>query len=387
MPEANILSRFRQVRNLTLKIFEPLKIEDYVPQPIEFVSPPKWHLAHTSWFFEEFVLKKYLDGYREFHPDFGFMFNSYYNTIGDRVRRADRGNMTRPELDEVLNYRSFIDAYIEKLLHLEVSSEVMTLLEIGLSHEQQHQELLITDLKFILGTNPIFPTYDLNVDFEGVRNKETGWLAMKEGVYEIGSESLGFSFDNEHGRHKTYIQPLHISKALVTNAEYLEFIIDGGYQNHDLWLDEGWAWVNENGIKAPIYWHLLDGKWSSYTLSGLKEIEPRAILSHVSHYEAAAFAEWKKMRLPTEQEWEVAADQLSWGDRWEHTGSAYLAYPGYKRPAGAVGEYNGKFMINQMVLRGGSVATSPGHSRKTYRNFFHPHMQWQFSGIRLAKNG
>jgi ergothioneine biosynthesis protein EgtB len=387
MSDVNILLKYHEVRNLTLKICEPLRVEDYVPQPKEFVSPPKWHLAHTTWFFEEFILKKHLAGYKEFHPDFGFMFNSYYNTIGDRVLRADRGNMTRPDLEEVLRFRTHVDANIEKLLQSDANLEVAALFEIGLNHEEQHQELLMTDIKFILGSNPIFPDYDQGVNIESKRNTENGWIDVDDGVYEIGATDSGFSFDNEHGRHKVYIQSFQISKALVTNAEYLEFIENGGYQNHQLWLDEGWAWVNEQVVKAPLYWHFINGKWSYYTLSGMKEIEPNAILTHVSHYEAAAFAEWKKMRLPTEQEWEVAADELNWGDRWEHTGSAYLAYPGYKRPEGAVGEYNGKFMMNQMVLRGGSVATSPGHSRRTYRNFFHPNMQWQFSGIRLVKNG
>jgi ergothioneine biosynthesis protein EgtB len=386
--QSNKKETYESLRALTLGICEPLLVEDHVPQPVDFVSPPKWHLAHTTWFFEEFMLKPYLKDYEVFHDDFSFMFNSYYNTIGNRVLRADRGNMTRPSLEAVHQYRAHVDQAMIKLIESGLTDKLQSLFKIGVNHEQQHQELLITDLKYILGHNPLFPVYSLNGDLVSEGNKDAGLVSIDEGVYEIGAEQdSGFTFDNEHGRHKVYLQAFEIEKCLVTNREFLAFIDAGAYQNHNLWLDEGWAWVNENQIKAPMYWHQIDGAWFYYTLGGLKKVDPEAILSHVSHYEAAAFAAFAGKRLPTEAEWEVASDHIEWGQRWEYTGSAYLAYPKYDKPTGAVGEYNGKFMMNQMVLRGGSVATSPLHSRKTYRNFFQPNLQWQFSGIRLVKNG
>lgn len=378
---------FKSVRERTEQLCAPLKLEDYVPQPVAFISPPKWHLAHTTWFFEEFVLTKHVPGYSVFHPDFSYMFNSYYNTVGKRVLRAERGNMTRPSLDEVMSYRQHVNKHMEALLEGELSSALESLLHIGLNHEQQHQELLITDLKYILGHNPLFPVYDSGGSLMSGLNPEQGWVPVDEGIYDIGFSGSGFSYDNEHARHKAYIQSCRVSKSLVTNGEYLEFIADGGYERHVFWLDEGWAWLRENNIRGPLYWHQINGEWHYYTLGGLKRVEPDAVLAHVSFYEAAAYAEWRGMRLPTEAEWETAAESLPWGERWEWTNSAYLPYPGFKKPAGAVGEYNGKFMINQMVLRGASTATAPGHSRNTYRNFFHPHMQWQYSGIRLATDG
>jgi len=381
-----IVKRFQSIRKLTEKICAPLKVEDHVPQPTEFVSPPKWHLAHTTWFFEEFILKKHLKGYKIFHEDFSYMFNSYYNTIGSRVLRTDRGNMTRPSLAEVLNYRAYVDEYMCELFGGQLEQDCLGLIEIGLNHEQQHQELLLTDLKFILGNNALFPVYLENASLVNTKNASMGWVNVPNGVYAVGAPNEGFHYDNEYGRHKVYLSNFSISKSLVTNGEYLEFIKDSGYSRHELWLDEGWAWVNQNQIQSPMYWYMIENRWMNYTLDGLKPIENEAQLCHVSHYEAAAFAEWKGLRLPTEFEWEIASELFEWGNRWEHTNSAYLAYPGFKRPKGAVGEYNGKFMMNQMVLRGASVATSPNHSSKTYRNFFHPNMQWQFSGIRLAKD-
>lgn len=381
-----IVKRFQSIRKLTEKICAPLKVEDHVPQPTEFVSPPKWHLAHTTWFFEEFILKKHLKGYKIFHEDFSYMFNSYYNTIGSRVLRTDRGNMTRPSLAEVLNYRAYVDEYMCELFGGQLEQDCLGLIEIGLNHEQQHQELLLTDLKFILGNNALFPVYLENASLVNTKNASMGWVNVPNGVYAVGAPNEGFHYDNEYGRHKVYLSNFSISKSLVTNGEYLEFIKDSGYSRHELWLDEGWAWVNQNQIQSPMYWYMIENRWMNYTLDGLKPIENEAQLCHVSHYEAAAFAEWKGLRLPTEFEWEIASELFEWGKRWEHTNSAYLAYPGFKRPKGAVGEYNGKFMMNQMVLRGASVATSPNHSSKTYRNFFHPNMQWQFSGIRLAKD-
>ncbi|WP_277013486.1 ergothioneine biosynthesis protein EgtB [Flavobacterium lindanitolerans] len=376
--------RYNSIRKHTEHLCNALTTEDFVPQPADFVSPPKWHLAHTTWFFEQFVLNEHLPDYKLFDDDFSFLFNSYYNFVGNRVFRADRGNITRPGVHEVFEYRSYVDMHMQILLQLK-SEELKDLIELGLNHEQQHQELLITDIKYILGNNPIFPVYDENIDWEKQENEETGFVKLEEGIYEIGFEGEGFSFDNEHGRHKVYLHDFEISKSLVTNAEYLEFISNGGYKNFDYWLDEGWSWVTENKIEAPLYWHKIDGEWHNYTLGGLEKLNPEAILTHISFYEAVAFAAWKKMRLPTEFEWEAAADKFNWGKRWEWTNSAYLPYPNFKKPEGAIGEYNGKFMVNQMVLRGASCATPPQHDRKTYRNFFHAHERWQFNGIRLAK--
>ena len=378
---------YTAVRSYTEKLCKPLKTEDYIPQPVEYISPAKWHLGHTSWFFEQFILRSHYSGYKEFHPDFSFLFNSYYNTVGRRIMRTDRGNMTRPTVEEVYEYRAYVDRHMRSLLESDDSaSRLDGLLAIGLNHEQQHQELLITDLKYILGHNPLFPVYRPGGSLMSQKNTSSGWTEVEEGIYGIGAQGEGFCYDNEHGRHKVYLHPFRISNALVTNGEYLEFISDRGYERFELWLDEGWAWVNSHVVRNPLYWHQINGRWHYFTLEGLKEVDPDAQVSHVSFYEAAAFAEWKGMRLPTEFEWEAASDHFSWGTRWEWTNSAYLPYPGFRKPPGAVGEYNGKFMVNQMVLRGASSATPPGHSRKTYRNFFHPHLQWQYAGIRLAND-
>lgn len=380
----SLLDHYHAVRHHTEKICSVLHTEDYVPQPAIFVSPPKWHLAHSTWFFEEFILKKHLDNYEVFDKDFGFLFNSYYNTIGDRVFRADRGAITRPSVAQVYEYRKYVDMHMDIVLQLK-DTQVHQLAELGLNHEQQHQELLLTDIKYILGCNPIFPVYNEDIDWEHQENTENGFINILDGVYDIGHIGEGFSFDNEQGRHKVYIHEFEISNALVTNAEFMAFMDDGGYKNFKYWLDEGWAWVNQNQINAPLYWHKIEGRWQHFTMNGLQEINPDAIVTHISFYEAAAFAEWKGMRLPTEFEWEAASEKLEWGKRWEWTNSAYLPYPKFTKPEGAVGEYNGKFMINQMILRGASCATSPEHSRKTYRNFFHPEERWQFNGIRLVK--
>ncbi|KGO91766.1 ergothioneine biosynthesis protein EgtB [Flavobacterium subsaxonicum] len=374
------------VRTATQDICQPLQTEDYVPQPVPFVSPPKWHLAHSTWFFEEFILKKYLPGYVVFDEDFGFLFNSYYNNVGNRVFRANRGNITRPNVAQVYEYRQYVDAHMQELIQAKADDAALAgLIVLGLNHEQQHQELLVTDIKYILGGNPLFPVYDEVADWEAQHNTGTGFVTIDEGVYNVGHEGAGFSFDNEHGRHKVYLNQFTISNTLVTNAQYLEFINAGGYTNFNYWLDEGWSWVTENKIEAPLYWYIIDRQWMHYTLSGLKPVDPDAMLTHVSFYEAAAFAEWKRMRLPTEFEWEIASAQLNWGKRWEWTHSAYLPYPNFHKPDGALGEYNGKFMVNQMVLRGASCATPKGHSRNTYRNFFHAGERWQFTGIRLVK--
>lgn len=376
---------FNSVRSRTAELCVPLRIEDYVPQPVEFASPPKWHLAHTTWFFEEFILKEHLAEYKEFDPDFGLLFNSYYQSLGQRMIRTSRGSITRPGVEEVMAYRRYVDGHMQVLLSQVLSSEVRSLIEIGCNHEQQHQELLITDLKHTLSLNPTFPVYKDGFDLTRSSSQEKGWVEIQEGVYEVGFKGQGFCFDNELGRHKAYIQETEISKALVTNVEYLEFMEDGGYGNFILWLDEGWSWRETNRIQHPLYWHKVNEAWMHFTLEGLKPLDMLSPVCHISFYEAAAYAEWAGMRLPTEAEWEVASADLNWGERWEWTNSAYLPYPGFSTAEGALGEYNGKFMVNQMVLRGASLATADGHSRPSYRNFFHPHLQWQYSGIRLAK--
>ena len=369
----------------TEQLCQPLNVEDYIPQAVEFASPPKWHLAHVSWFFEEMILKKYLCNYPVFSEDFGFLFNSYYQTLGTRALRAERGLMTRPTVADVYQYRQHVDTHMTELLSSALTTEVMELVLLGINHEQQHQELLLTDLKYVFALNPLSPVYDKNANLLADANVGEGWLSVDEGIYEIGHDGDGFCFDNELARHKVYLGDYQISRALVTNGEFIEFIEDGGYQQFQHWLDEGWAWVCENQLSRPLYWQKSGSDWSYYTLAGLKPVDPNAILAHVSYYEANAFAAWKNHRLPTEFEWEVASGSFDWGKRWEWTSSAYQAYPQYSISEGAVGEYNGKFMVNQMVLRGASVATAKAHSRKTYRNFFQPHHQWQYSGIRLAR--
>lgn len=378
----NLLQDYLSVRQRTEEICRVLHTEDYIPQPAVFVSPPKWHLAHSTWFFEEFILTKHLPGYKVFDADFCFLFNSYYNNIGDRTFRADRGAITRPGVEAVYEYRKYVDSHMEAALQNESIYELVLL---GINHEQQHQELLLTDIKYILGCNPTFPIYNKAIDWESQLNNSSGFITIEEGVYETGYNGNGFCYDNELGRHKVYLNSFEIANQLVTNAEYMAFMEAGGYIDFNYWLDEGWAWVNENSIDAPMYWHKINGQWKQYTMSGLTDVDPDAVVTHISFYEAAAYAEWKGMRLATEFEWEAASDKLDWGKRWEWTHSAYLPYPGFAKADGAVGEYNGKFMINQMVLRGASCATSPGHSRATYRNFFHPQERWQFNGIRLVK--
>ena len=381
-----IMSSYQIVRARSEALCAPLKVEDYIPQPVEFVSPPKWHLAHTTWFFETFVLQPHLPGYKVFDEDFSFLFNSYYNAVGTRVFRADRGNMTRPGVEEVFAYRAYVNKHVIALLEANRGDRgIEDLVILGLQHEQQHQELLITDLKYILGHNPIFPVYDPDFTLVGQEGSENGYHTIGEGVYEIGYAGDGFHFDNELGRHKCYLHTFEIANGLLTNGTFLEFIQDGGYEHPHLWLDEGWTWKNQNKKSHPLYWHQIDGSWFQYTLAGLLPLRENELLCHINFYEAAAFAEWAGHRLPTEFEWEVAQGSLRWGERWEWTNSAYLPYPGFVTAPGALGEYNGKFMINQMVLRGASAATTAGHSRATYRNFFHPHLAWQCSGIRLVK--
>lgn len=384
-----LASFYSEVRNYTKKLCEPLEIEDYIPQPSVDVSPAKWNIAHTTWFFEEMILKQFAPGYKVFSEDFGFLFNSYYNSIGERTLRHNRGDLSRPTVKEVFEYRKYVDQKMLDFLADDLSENIAELVILGLNHEQQHQELFLTDLKYTFSTNPIFPVYKENFVLVEIPASETAlpdeYVNMPAGNYEIGFAGEVFCFDNELSRHTVYLQNFEISKNLVTNGEFLEFINDGGYRNFRLWHSEGWDWVNENKVENPLYWQKIDGEWFQFTLGGLRKIKPENAVCHVSFYEAAAFAEWKGLRLPTEFEWEAASDKFDWGLRWEWTNSAYLPYPNFKKPAGAVGEYNGKFMVNQMVLRGASVATPPNHSRKTYRNFFHPPLRWQFTGIRLAK--
>ncbi len=375
---------YRDTRLYTEALCQPLGHEDYVLQLVDYASPPKWHLAHTTWFFEEMILKKQLRDYREFDSCFSFLFNSYYNSVGDRLPRHARGDISRPDTETVYRYRQYVDEYMLELLSQPLQKALEELIVLGINHEQQHQELLLSDLKFALAHNPLFPVYREDFNLLDDSNSDQGQLRIEEGIYEVGYQGNAFHFDNECQRHKVYLPGFTINKDLVTNQEYLEFIEDGAYEKFEYWLDDGWHWRKQNGITAPLYWHKLESGWHYYTLAGLRPLNPDAMLCHVSFYEASAYASWKGMRLPTEFEWEVASEQLLWGKRWEWCNSAYLPYPGYEISEGAVGEYNGKFMINQMVLRGASVATPKGHSRKTYRNFFHPHLQWQYAGIRLA---
>jgi ergothioneine biosynthesis protein EgtB len=378
-------STYKTIRLHSELICRPLKTEDYVVQPVVDVSPPKWHLGHTTWFFEAFILKPYSQDYKEFDPTFNFVFNSYYESVGARVVRTDRGNLSRPIVDEIYQYRRYVDAAMDEFLSNELSPEIEELIILGFNHEQQHQELLYTDIKYILGHNPLLPAYD-NKGIETVAVEENkDWININEGVYEIGYEGDDFCFDNELKKHKVYLQSYYISSRLVTNEEYLQFIDAGGYNNFRYWHSEGWEWVKSKKASAPLYLHLIDGEWYNYTLSGLQKIDLQQPVTHINYFEAAAYAAWRGLRLPTEAEWEVAAPQFNWGQRWEWTESAYLPYPGFSKAEGAIGEYNGKFMVNQMVLRGASVATPEGHSRITYRNFFQTHLQWQFTGIRLAQ--
>ena len=373
------------VRSYTEKLCEPLEIEDYVPQPVVDVSPPKWNIAHTTWFFEEMILKNFSQDYKVFDESFRFLFNSYYNSVGERTLRDHRGDLSRPTVKRIFEYRKYVDEKMYEFLDSDLAQDVRDLVILGLNHEQQHQELFLTDLKYIFGVNPLFPVYRNDfLPIEVTESEQGDFIEINGGTFDIGFDGGGFCFDNELALHKVFLNDFSICERLVSNREYTEFIEDGGYGDFRLWHSEGWDWVRQNGIEKPLYWHDLNGELVQYTYAGLGKIWPNAPVCHISFYEASAFAEWKGCRLPTEFEWEAASGRFRWGLRWEWTNSAYLPYPGFKKAVGAVGEYNGKFMINQMVLRGGSVVTPPGHSRKTYRNFFHPHLRWQFTGIRLA---
>ncbi|HEY2727932.1 MAG TPA: ergothioneine biosynthesis protein EgtB, partial [Parafilimonas sp.] len=371
--------KFQQVRNRSTNICANLQTEDYVVQPVVDVSPPKWHLGHTTWFWEEFVLKPNDENYEQYNPNYNYVFNSYYEAAGARVIRTDRGNLSRPSVEEIYKYRKHVDEAMLNFLQHNLSKELTDLIVLGLNHEEQHQELLSTDIKYILGNNPLFPALYYEEKEPSIQ-KQNEWIHIDEGVYEIGFEGESFCFDNELNRHKIYLNDYSISSELVTNKEYLEFIKAGGYKNYVYWHMEGWEWVKANQINAPMYWHLIDGEWMNYTLNGLLPIDWNEPVCHISFYEAYAYASWKNLRLPTEAEWEVAAKNFDWGNRWEWTESAYLPYPGFSKAPGAIGEYNGKFMVSQKVLRGASEVTPPNHSRITYRNFFHPPLRWQYTG-------
>ncbi|WP_424963240.1 ergothioneine biosynthesis protein EgtB [Ekhidna sp.] len=411
--QTDLSELFRSVRAHTQYLCEPLEIEDFVVQPVMDVSPLKWHLGHTTWFFETFVLKPNVSDYEEFHPKYPFLFNSYYISAGERWTRANRGQLTRPTVKEVFEYRAYVDQAMSQFLERkEFSKEISEVVVLGCNHEQQHQELFLYDIKRILGDNPLYPPYTQKARKVKTVDTPKEWLNVDEGLYKIGFEGEGFHFDNEEGRHKVFLHEYQIASGLVTNGEYMEFMKAGGYRDHMLWLSEAWDWVNENEVKAPRYWHQEDGgEWWHYTLDGYERVNEEDPLCHISYYEADAYARWKNCRLPTEQEWEAACNIYSpnilpetnfvdahqfrpiqtsnfdfFGNVWEWTSSPYIAYPFYNPPEGALGEYNGKFMVNQMVLRGGSFGTTKNHIRSTYRNFFHPHLRWMFSGIRLAKH-
>ncbi|MRI01600.1 ergothioneine biosynthesis protein EgtB [Kriegella sp. EG-1] len=380
-----ISEKYNQVRQATIDFCSHLEIEDYSIQVVQFASPAKWHLAHTTWFFETFILKNYVKEYTEYNSNFNFLFNSYYNNAGDRILQANRGNMSRPSIDKIFEYRAYVDANMQELLNGDSVKKIIDLVTLGLNHEQQHQELLITDVKYMLGHNPIFPEFNSGFNLVKDNNSSNEIVKIKGGTYKIGYQGKDFCYDNELGVHQVYAADFEINNHLVTNGEYIDFIESEAYTDFNLWLDEGWSWVKANNINSPMYWHKIKGKWHYYTLSGLLKVDENAILSHINYFEANAYAEWKGMRLPTEFEWEIAAQKLDWGKRWEWTNSAYLPYPNFTKENGALGEYNGKFMSSKMVLRGASVATSKNHSRPTYRNFFNPVERWQYTGIRLAK--
>ena len=414
---ARLLARFRQVRDFSERLSESLEPEDYVVQSMPDVSPTKWHLAHTSWFFETFILKVWMPSYRTAVPQYAFLFNSYYNAAGDMHRRDLRGLISRPTVAETYRFRKSIDAHIQELLESaddELLEEMEPVFTIGLHHEQQHQELLVTDIKHVLAQNPLHPVYgkrDERIESQPIA--QANFIEFAETILEIGHDGRGFSYDNEGPRHRALVPAFALATRPVTNGEFIEFIESGGYGKTELWLSLGWMTVNEQRWEAPLYWERRDGAWWNFTLAGMRPVDEAEPVTHISYFEADAFANWHGSRLPTEFEWERAAidlpiegnfidterfqpapvdaessDKLQqiYGDVWEWTRSAYLPYPGYRAARGALGEYNGKFMCNQMVLRGGSCATSRNHIRASYRNFFQPEKRWQFNGIRLARD-
>ncbi len=412
--KSGAVESFEKVRKTSQRICAPLATEDYVIQTMDDVSPPKWHLAHTTWFFENFLLIPSHPDYREFHPRYNFLFNSYYEAVGERHPRPERGLLSRPTVEEVYHYRRHVDEFMLDLVDGADEQQwlqIEPLLTLGLHHEQQHQELLLTDIKHILGTNPLRPAYDTPRDYLPDASVPAAWVAYPSGIVEIGFGDSGFRYDNEEPRHQVHLEEYELASTLVTNGEYLEFIEAGGYQQPRHWLSDGWATVQEEQWNAPLYWEKIEGRWRVMTLAGLKQLAENEPVSHISYFEADAYARWRDLRLPTEAEWETAAANRAvegnlfdsgelhprpaasggdepaqlFGDVWEWTQSPYTAYPGFRPAPGAVGEYNGKFMCNQFVLRGGSCATSANHIRATYRNFFPPQARWQFTGLRLAR--
>jgi len=381
---------FRRVRAETERRAARLSVEDQAIQSMPDASPIKWHRAHTTWFFETFLLQPNLPGYKVFDARFAFLFNSYYVAAGPRHERPKRGLITRPSVSEVADYRVHVDAAVDRLIG-EASNtalpEILRILEIGLHHEEQHQELMLTDILHALSQNPTLPAYDTGWQSPQAA-AQAGYAELPEGIHTVGHQTDGYYFDNEGPPHRVLVGPVKIARALVTNAEWLAFMTDGGYANPMLWLSDGWAAVQTEGWQAPGHWQDCDGGWKQFTLGGLKPVDPAAPVAHVSYYEADAFARWSGKHLPTEQEWEVAARaghlNEAFGVAWQWTRSSYSPYPGFVACDGALGEYNGKFMINQMVLRGSSLATPDGHTRVTYRNFFYPPARWQFTGLRLA---
>ena len=415
LPEKPLMiADFQQVRSQTEDLCVPLEIEDYQVQPMADASPPKWHLAHVTWFFETFVLAKFSPNYQVFKPSYHHLFNSYYNGVGSAFPRDSRGHLSRPTVAEIYEYRKHIDEGVLNLLETSSNPEISFRVTLGLHHERQHQELLLTDVKYNFGNNPLLPQYCKKTDKNLVKPTPQNWIEFKGGITEIGADfSRGFIFDNEAPRHRAFLAPFHLSSRLVTNGEFLEFIRDGGYERHEFWLSDAWAHLKslgQNRWKHPLYWYEEDGALFEYTLQGARQLDLEAPLCHVSAYEADAFSRWKGARLPTEQEWEFAVgglpvegnflsagnfhpvssskDKFSslFGDVWEWTSSSYSPYPGFASFEGSLGEYNGKFMSSQLVLRGGSCVSAEEHIRATYRNFFYPKDRWQFSGIRLAKD-
>ncbi len=384
------IEAFRVVRGETERRAALVGPEDQVVQSMPNASPTKWHRAHTSWFFEHFLLLPQLAGYQVFDERFAYLFNSYYVAAGPRHARPNRGLVTRPDSREVSDYRAHVDAAVERLLGAVGETklaEILRIIEIGLHHEQQHQELIVTDILHAFAQNPSDPVYDRQWQLPSP-SPGRGMTELPSGLHRIGFESEGFHFDNERPVHQVFVQPARIAQGLITNAQWLEFMADGGYAMPSLWLSDGWATVEAEGWNAPGYWRKHDGAWCALTLGGVRPVDPQAPVMHVSFYEADAFAHWAGKHLPTEAEWEVAARSGliadAFGLVWQWTRSAYLPYPGYRPASGALGEYNGKFMVNQMVLRGSSHATPDGHARVSYRNFFYPQARWQFSGLRLA---
>lgn len=396
---------FEQVRQRSLHLAEPLSGEDCCAQSMPDASPVKWHLAHTTWFFETFILEPREPGFRPFHPAFRVLFNSYYNGVGARHPRSQRGLLTRPGYDEVLAWRRDVDARIARLLQAAPQdNELAALMELGMQHEQQHQELMLTDVKHLLAQNPLYPAYLESPLPTSCPVGPLSWLDFEGGLAEIGHRGAGFGFDNELPRHRQYLTPFQLASRLVTNGEYLEFVDAGGYRDPALWLSDGWDRVCSGELEHPLYWRKEEGRWMEFTLHGLQPLDLARPVTHVSLYEADAYARWRGARLPLESEWEFAARDVAiacgdlhpraagsdglaqmFGECWQWTASSYAPYPGYAPAAGALGEYNGKFMVNQYVLRGSSCATPHGHARVSYRNFFPAGSRWQFTGIRLAR--